>query len=66
MKINYAFEVLEEVYHLTPESPKGIIIGRRVYTDPYFLIEYNVAFGHLASDSLWCQENELTTERVIV
>jgi len=60
----YEYDIHETVYHITPESPKGIVIGRRVVTDPYYFIEYLVAFSH--DESLWCGELELSRDKAII
>lgn len=48
------------VYHVTPESPKGVIIERRYYPDTNEW-EYLVSYGF--NTSAWCDEEELTEKR---
>ena len=58
----YSFEpkykIDQEIYHITPESTKGIIvdINYNVRTNQ---ISYNVLFGRGMEDNLWCFEYEL-------
>jgi len=66
MTINYKFDMLSEIFHITPESPKGYIIARKAVTDPYLHIMYEVSFGWSADDTVWCGEDELTNERAII
>jgi hypothetical protein len=62
MEFNPKYKMLQEVYHVTPESPKGVIINIR-YSIIYG-IDYNVTFG--VDSDVWCYEHELTTERSVI
>ena len=58
------FRILDDVYHITPESPKGIVINitYNVASSEY---TYQVTFS--ASDpAMYYYENELSRERRIV
>ena len=61
MQENYKFRKHQMVYHITPESPKGIIIERRMYDDG--TKEYLIAYGYGAS--AWAFEEELSETRVL-
>lgn len=55
-----AFKITQEVYHITPESPKGHVVDISYsYLNKRHL--YRVAFSHEQSD--WYEEHELTTEK---
>lgn len=58
------FQELEDVYHITPESPKGVVIdiSYNVRTRRFL---YLVTFS-ATEPSLWYQEEELTKNRRIV
>ena len=54
------FVIGQEVYHVTPDSPKGVILEIRHYqSDNSF--EYLIAWGHVESG--WCMEKELTLNK---
>lgn len=63
MTVDYKFKQLQEVYHITDSNIKGIIIGRRVTTDPFYFAEYKVTLGWEMDDVLWYLENELQVEQ---
>lgn len=57
------YNILEDIYHVTPESPLGVIIDiRYIYSDNKF--EYLVAFD--TKESLWYAEIELTKDKRII
>ena len=58
----YNFKIHDKVYHVTQESPQGIVLNIR-YSVLYG-VEYLVAFSF--DNEVWCLEHELTTERNIV
>lgn len=58
-KFNTKFDIGDQVYHATKDSDMGII------TDScYFVrsgtLKYEVAFGRLSGDSVWCYEEEIS------
>lgn len=54
------FEIFQKVYHITPESPQGVVINiRYLYIENTH--EYLVAFEH--DKSLWYSEYELSTSK---
>ena len=61
-KFEHKFEIGQRVYHITPESPVGIIIDIK-YTMMHGVL-YIVAYTY--NDEATCYEHELSTERVIV
>lgn len=61
--MKFKFDLYQSVYHVTPESEKGIILSRRTYPD-LNRKEYLVAVGF--NNEMWCIEEELTTERIFV
>lgn len=62
--MSYEYEMEQGVYSVALGSPKGIIIGRRMTTEPYEYIEYLVAFEY--NETLWMGENELRLEKTII
>lgn len=60
MKINPKFDIKDIVYHVTPESPKGIVIDWRYYrvTNEYHYL-VSIGFGQ----EFWCTEHELAIEK---
>ena len=50
------FNLGDEVYHVTPDSPKGVVLEIKHYhsTDSF---EYLIAWGHM--ESSWALESEL-------
>ena len=56
------FNIRDEVYHITPESPKGIVIDVR-YSFLTGLYTYEVAFS-AETASLEYQEHELTDHKI--
>lgn len=61
MQEKYKFKKYQMVYHITPESPKGIIIERRIYDDgdKEYLISYG--FGQAS----WAFEEELSEDKIL-
>lgn len=60
--IELEYDEGDEVYHITPESPKGIVISWRYHSinkEP----EYEVVFGYLSGDGVWCGGIELSKEK---
>ena len=58
------FQELEDVYHVTPESPKGVVIDI-TYNIRTRRFSYLVIFS-ATEPSLWYYEEELTKDRRIV
>lgn len=58
MKAKYSIN--DEVYHVTPDSPLGVIIEMRYYYGSNKL-EYLVVWSHI--DSSWCLEHELIKDK---
>lgn len=55
------YNILDTVYHITPESPKGIVLNiKYLYLENRH--EYLVSFGAV-NDNMWCYEHELTTQK---
>ena len=54
------FNIGDKVYHITPESPIGIVLDIRYYfrSDEY---EYLISWGH--SDSTYATEDELSVNK---
>lgn len=63
IQINTKFDIGDSVYHITPESDKGIILDIQyfVYTNT---IRYYVTFGRAADAYDWYDESELSTSKV--
>jgi hypothetical protein len=60
--IEFEYEIGDEVYHKTPDSPRGIIIAWRYHSgnkEP----DYEVAFGYLSGDTVWCTVIELSNTK---
>ena len=56
------YNILDKVYHCTPESPVGIVIDiAYYYATNHF--EYQVAFS-AESRSIWYHEHELSITRI--
>lgn len=55
------FNMLDKVYHVTPESPQGVVIDIR-YTYSTDMYEYQVAFS-AESQSLWYFGLELSNTK---
>lgn len=51
------YQIKQHVYHITPESPMGIVINKRKYSNKS--IEYLVSFS--IDDSVWIFDDELQT-----
>lgn len=60
ININTKFGLRDEVYHITPESPKGIITDIRYFTRNK-IISYLVVWDHMNEG--WCDEIELTIDK---
>ena len=58
--IEHKYEITDVVYHITPESPKGIINDWK-YSRSANEIIYLVSIGF--GQEFWCYEHELKTER---
>lgn len=56
------FKIMDEVYHITPESPKGLVLDV-IYSFRTNLFEYVVTFS-AERDSLVYTEQELTSNKV--
>ena len=59
ISVNTRFGIGDKVYHVTPDSPQGIILEVRAYPDK--VIEYFVAFG--LSDRDWYYQEEITDSK---
>ena len=59
IKFTPKYEMLQKVWHLTPEGDAGIIIDRR--WSELQGITYLVSLGFNAD--AWCYEHELSTEK---
>lgn len=58
VKVGPKFKIQDKVYHVTPDSPEGIIIDIR-YSFLTGVFEYQVAFS-ATEQSLWYYEHELS------
>lgn len=61
----HKYEIGQSIYHVTPESDKGIIkdISYSILNNK---VLYNVVFGRRAEDDVWCTEEELSVDRNII
>jgi len=62
MKITFhtKYDIDDEIYHVTPDSQKGIIVDIN-YSVKYGTIEYLVAFS--AFERVWIDESELSPDK---
>lgn len=63
MKIEPKYDITDTVYHITPESEKGIIIDwkyHRIDNEIYYLVATGFGASH------WCTQHELTEEKQVV
>lgn len=63
ISIEHKYDISDEVYHVTPESPKGIIIEWRYYrgsNEVYYLVSIGYGQEH------WCIEKELSFEKTVI
>ena len=63
--VEHKYSIHDEVYHITPESPLGVILNMR-WAQRSNEVEYLVTFGQSPDDTNWCLEDELTTEKRII
>lgn len=56
----FKYSIGELVYHITPDTPRGVIISRRTYPD-IKLNEYLVGFGY--EESGWVNELEISRDK---
>ena len=63
IKFSTKFDIGDSVYHVTPDSPQGVIIDIS-YSVSKKHYQYNVSFGHEANDTVWCEEVELSESKV--
>ena len=61
-EFEHEYTIGESVYHITPESPVGVVTNIRYSV--LFGVDYLVVFSH--NDESWCYEHELSAERRIV
>lgn len=61
--MKFKFDLYQKIYHITPESPSGVILDRRIYPD-IGRIEYLVTFSY--NDEAWCVEQELSENKIII
>jgi hypothetical protein len=57
------FEYGDEVYHCTPDGDKGIVVDVS-YNTRSNSVKYLVAFGRRNEDQVWCDEIELSTDKI--
>ena len=57
------FSIGEYVYHAKPDGDKGIIIDIN-YNVITKSVSYHVIFGRQEDDDVWCDELELSEEKV--
>lgn len=59
----FTFDIIyvigQQVYHATSESDMGIVTDI-CYSVNTQLVQYEVAFGRLPDDTVWCTEQELS------
>jgi len=55
------YNIGEYVYHATPESDKGLIID--IHYSAIKGVKYEVVFGRLGNDNVYCYEHELSKEK---
>ena len=60
--IEHEFDRGDKVFHITPDSPQGLIIEWR-YSSRSKSVMYNVIFGPYTNEDVWCDEIELSTEK---
>lgn len=56
------FNLNDKVYHITKDSPEGIIIDI-TYSVSTRRIAYNVIFGPYMDQNVWCVEEELSNSK---
>ncbi len=61
--IKHKFDVGETVYHITPESPPGIVLEWTYYSYSR-KVRYKVVYGHDSNNEVWCDEIELTEDKI--
>lgn len=59
--IKNKFNIGDEVYHITPESDKGVVLDAS-YSLLYDKWEYKVTFG-VKDNDYWYHEHELQTNK---
>lgn len=59
-KFETVFNINDDVYHVTPDSPVGVIIDIH-YSVINNIVEYEVAFGH--GNIIFCKEHELNRDK---
>jgi hypothetical protein len=59
--MNTKFKLGEKVYHITPDSPRGIVVNiKYMFVERLFL--YQVAFCE-DKEALWYYEHEISTNK---
>jgi len=58
-KFEPLFKIGDHVFHATKESDEGIIINI-TYNVRQRAIQYEVMFGRMDADDVWCYEEELS------
>jgi len=56
------YNIGDSVYHLTPESDRGIVIDIS-YSVLNKTVKYEVVFGRNSEDDIWCYEHELNDSK---
>lgn len=60
LTIEHKYDITDEVYHITPDSPKAVVVDWRFCrASNEVLYEVSVGFGQ----EYWCTERELTPEK---
>jgi len=57
------YNIGEEVYYITPDSDKGVIIDIN-YSVRHQEVQYKIVFGRQDSDCVWCVEDEITKTKI--
>lgn len=57
------YQIGDPIFHATKESDQGIIIDIS-YSIRNKSVKYNVVFGRMPDDDIWCYEEELSESKV--
>jgi len=61
-KFNADYNIGDRVYHVTPDSPLGIVLDID-YSVVNNSVKYLVTFGHTSADEVWCTTLELSPNK---
>lgn len=57
------FDIGDKVYYATPDSDQGIVLDV-TYSTRSRRIQYLVTFGRQAADEVWCDNTELSVDKI--